>query len=305
MNSESSLDSILKECEKALLHPQIAPLFDSIRQLPIPESTEVSTGEYITFTSEYATPEELNALKNLAKKLKPWRKGPFDLFGLKIESEWNSAIKYDLIAPYLDITGKSVLDIGCNNGYYLFRMLEKNPLMLYGIDPSARYKTQFEFLNAYAGTSIRFDMLGIEHLSLMKEKFNTILCLGILYHRTDPIMALKSLTSVLERQGSVILDSLIIDGAEPMALVPDGRYAKMKNAYFIPTIPALESWLHRAKLSLTDIIGIVQTTTEEQRKTEWIEGESLESFLDPDDPEKTIEGYPAPKRVYIKAKKSS
>jgi tRNA (mo5U34)-methyltransferase len=48
---------------------------------------------------------------------------------------------------------------------------------------------------------------------------------------------------------------------------------------------------------------VVKTSLDEQRTTDWILGESLENFLDSDNPNLTIEGYPAPKRVYIKARR--
>ncbi|MEF3191212.1 MAG: DUF1698 domain-containing protein, partial [Campylobacterales bacterium] len=73
--------------------------------------------------------------------------------------------------------------------------------------------------------------------------------------------------------------------------------------YFIPTIAALRNWLTRSGFVDIKVLATKPTDTTEQRKTEWINGQSLEDFLDPIDPSKTIEGYPAPRRVYIQARR--
>ena len=238
---------------------------------------------------------------NLAYLLKPWRKGPFQISNQLINSEWDSSIKYNIIKNHLDIKDKIVADIGCNNGYFMFRMLALNPKKIIGFDPSAHCLCQFDFLNHFINSDIKFEILGLQDLSHYDMKFDTILCLGVLYHRTNPIDCLKILKQSLKNGGILILDCLIIDSNLPLVLSPLS-YAKMKNVYFIPSISALENWLKRAKFSDIEIIATKKTDLEEQRKTEWINGESLESFLDKDNPQKTIEGYQAPKRIYIKAK---
>ena len=238
---------------------------------------------------------------NLAYLLKPWRKGPFQISNQLINSEWDSSIKYNIIKNHLDIKDKIVADIGCNNGYFMFRMLALNPKKIIGFDPSAHCLCQFDFINHFINSDIKFEILGLQDLSHYDMKFDTILCLGVLYHRTNPIDCLKILKQSLKNGGILILDCLIIDSNLPLVLSPLS-YAKMKNVYFIPSISALENWLKRAKFSDIEIIATKKTDLEEQRKTEWINGESLESFLDKDNPQKTIEGYQAPKRIYIKAK---
>lgn len=238
---------------------------------------------------------------NLAYELKPWRKGPFQIFDNLINSEWNSSIKYNIIKNHLNINNKIVADIGCNNGYYMFRMLELNPKKIIGFDPSAHCFCQFDFINHFIDSKIKFEMLGIQDLTYYDIKFDTILCLGVLYHRTNPIDCLKILKQALNLNGELILDCLIIDSIKPIALSPLS-YAKMKNVYFIPSISALKNWLERANFKDIEIIATKKTNLNEQRKTEWINGESLESFLDKNNPAKTIEGYQAPKRIYLKAK---
>jgi tRNA (mo5U34)-methyltransferase len=253
---------------------------------------------------EDLTPQGHTLIEQTAKTLIPWRKGPFELFGLKIDSEWQSNIKYNLIRPYFNLKNKVVADIGCNNGYYMFRMLEDKPKRLVGFDPSALTMLQFEFVNHFVQSDIVYEKLGVEHLQYYNHKFDVIFMLGVLYHRPDPVGTLKALAKGLNPNGEVLIDTFMIDGDQEVALTPKGRYSKIPNIYFIPTIAALENWLFRAGFCDIEIIATTVTSTQEQRKTQWSFDQSLEDFLDKNDKTKTVEGYPAPKRVYLKAKKS-
>jgi len=238
--------------------------------------------------------------KEIAKMLKPWRKGPFRINELFIDSEWRSYIKWNTLIPHLDLKDKEILDIGGNNGYYAFRMLPFKPKRIEVWDPSALFNLQFDFINTFVKSDIEYKLLGIEHIPLSEKKWDVIFCMGVLYHRKDPIQTLKSLKEGLNKNSEVILDTLIIEGAYEIALSPK-TYAKMKNVYFIPTLKALYNWIERAGFRDVEFIGKRYTTTNEQRKTEWIEGQSLESFLNKDET-KTIEGYEPPLRCYLKLK---
>ncbi|MDS1315353.1 tRNA 5-methoxyuridine(34)/uridine 5-oxyacetic acid(34) synthase CmoB [Aliarcobacter butzleri] len=247
--------------------------------------------------------EEYEIIVQTAKKLIPWRKGPFKIFDLEIDSEWQSNIKYNLIRPYFNLKDKVVADIGCNNGYYMFRMLEDCPKRLIGFDPSPLTLHQFEFVNHFVKSDIVYEMLGVEHLEFYNHKFDFIFMLGVLYHRPDPVGTLKSLARGLNSKGEILIDTFMIDGDDEICLTPNKRYSKIPNIYFIPTIPALKNWLERAGFENIEVLATTVTTSEEQRKTPWSFDESLEDFLDPNDSSKTVEGYPAPKRVYVKARK--
>ena len=249
------------------------------------------------------TQEEQEVILQTAKKLIPWRKGPFKVFGLEIDSEWQSNIKYNLIRPFFNLKDKVVADIGCNNGYYMFRMLEDKPKRLIGFDPSPLTLHQFEFINHFVKSDIIYEMLGVEHLEFYNHKFDFIFMLGVLYHRPDPVGTLKSLARGLNSKGEILIDTFMIDGDEEMCLTPNKRYSKIPNIYFIPTIPALKNWLERAGFEDIEVLATTVTTTDEQRKTKWSFDQSLEDFLDQNDSSKTVEGYPAPKRVYMKARK--
>ena len=294
-----NLDEIRKERTKWLKWKNIAPLREGLDNLKEVDA-ELILGDTVTIKGEYPDKEQI---RSVAKMMMPWRKGPFKIFDTFIDSEWQSFMKYNLLRPFFHLEDKRVADIGCNNGYYMFRMLEDSPKKIVGFDPSPLFKTQFDFIDHFAKSGIVYEMLGVEHAEFYEEKFDVIFCLGVLYHRSDPVVMLKQLYRALDKEGEVFLDTFYIDGEEEMALCPRSSYSKIPNIYFVPTIKALEHWCLRAGFSAFEVLTTSVTTSDEQRKTEWIEGESLENFLDPNDPTKTVEGYPAPKRVYVKLTK--
>lgn len=252
---------------------------------------------------EFAGLSDKNELENIAKALMPWRKGPFRLGELFIDSEWRSFVKFNALLPHFSAENKRIADVGCNNGYYMFRLNALGAKQVVGFDPSELFSSQFYFINHFLKSPIVFERLGVEDLSEYAAKngaFELIFCLGVLYHRSDPISTLKQLKSALSKGGELILDTLIIDRDDELVLSPAKSYAKMSNAYFIPSLKALEGWAARAKFSSFELLFTSQTDLNEQRKTQWINGQSLDDFLGSDG--RTIEGYQPPKRAYIKLK---
>jgi tRNA (mo5U34)-methyltransferase len=296
------LDTLRTERLKWLGWKNIVPLQKAISELPEPEVIDRSYGDIVTVVLDSRFEQRYSAqIEQTAKMIMPWRKGPFRIGSLLIDSEWQSQIKYNLLEAHFDLRDKVVGDIGCNNGYYLFRMHTHRPAKLVGFDPSALYYTQFQFVNHFMNSNIVYEMLGVEHVEHYEHKFDTLFCLGVLYHRSDPINMLKSLRKGLNAGGELLLDTFMIDGEEDICLTPKDRYSKIGNIYFIPTVNALKNWCNRAGFETVEVLAIKETNLSEQRKTEWIDSQSLNDFLDPDDPSRTIEGYPSPKRVYIKA----
>jgi len=299
-----NLDTLRQERRKWLTWKNIAPYQEAIKALPDFDDVEVKLGDKVEVYIENLSDDFATQIKDTALLMKPWRKGPFGINNLFIDSEWQSQIKYNLLEPYFDLKDKIVGDIGCNNGYYLFRMLSQKPKKLIGFDPSAIYYSQFQFINHFVKSNIVYELLGVEHVEFYEHKFDTLFCLGVLYHRSDPVAMLKSLFKGLNKGGELILDTFMIDGEDEMCLVPKERYSKIPNIYFVPTVKALKNWCYRAGFETVEVLETMVTQSNEQRKTQWIDTQSLEDFLDPNDPTKTVEGYPAPKRVYIKALKS-
>ena len=256
----------------------------------------------LTQNVEIATDKSQNALiKEIALNLKPWRKGPFKIDELFIDTEWQSFIKFDILKPFMsEIKDKIVADVGCNNGYYMFKMLEFSPKQIVGFDPSVKYHLQFKLINTLIKTNIKYELLGVEDLPNYALKFDVIFCLGVIYHRSDPVKMLKDLKKSLNPNGIVFLDTMYIESEEEIALVPQNTYSKIPNIYFVPSIKALRNWCLRAGFKEIEVLATKKTDKKEQRKTAWIDSYSLENFLDPKDENLTCEGYEAPKRVYVR-----
>ena len=132
--------------------------------------------------------------------------------------------------------------------------------------------------------------------------FDIAVSMGVLYHRTSPIDHLQMLRESLRRGGQLVLETLIIESNDPVVLVPEGRYAKMRNVWFIPSLSMLTLWLQRTGFRDIKVIDVTPTTSEEQRRTQWMTFESLEDFLNPNDSAQTAEGYPAPIRASVTAR---
>jgi tRNA (mo5U34)-methyltransferase len=289
---------------KKLEAKNIKPLFLELEAMPN-YASKVDYGDFISIDTGCGFGEGSDVYK-LARALMPWRKGPFRIDNFEITSEWNSYIKFDILAPHIDIEGKTVVDIGCNNGYYSFRMLPFNPKKIIAIDPWPIFYLQFLFANKFIQTDkIDFQLIGMEDMAANDIKVDVAFCLGVLYHRSDPIAALKEIKACLNEGGELIIDNLVILQEGYHALCPPQSYAKMSNAFFIPSVDTMRGWLERAGFVDIELIGTKKTELSEQRKTDWIEGLSLDSFLDPNNPQKTIEGFDAPVRAYFKCRKQN
>ncbi len=303
-----NLEEYRKEKAKCVTWKNIEPIYNAVQEAKTVnlEDINLELGDWVSIsTKSNITQSDHKKIYNACEKLIPWRKGPFKLFDIELDTEWQSNIKYNLIRPYFNLKDKIVADIGCNNGYYMFRMLEDKPKRLTGFDPSPLTMLQFDFINHFAKTPIIYEQLGVEHLDFYEHKFDFIFMLGVLYHRPDPVGTLKSLRNALNKNGEILIDTFMIDGEDEICLTPNGRYSKIPNIFFIPTINALKNWVSRAGFIDIEILETTITTSDEQRKTAWSFDQSLEDFLDPKDSSKTVEGYPAPKRVYLKAKKKN
>lgn len=244
--------------------------------------------------------QEFISLKELIKSLIPWRKGPFELFGHLIDAEWQSQKKWERLEPHLpQMKDKMILDIGCNSGYYMYRMLPHQPDSVLGIDPSQKFFSQFQLLQQFSKEpKLFFELMGLESLMGLPPSFDLIFCMGILYHRKDPFACIRQLKEVLKPKGTLILETLILHEDSWNCLCPSPSYGKMKNTYWIPTPRVLEGWLSRYQFSKVKLIDISVTSPDEQRTTEYCPSpyESLIDFLNPKNSAETIEGFPAPVR---------
>jgi len=251
------------------------------------------------------TSQQLDTLRSTLMDLAPWRKGPYHLFGVDIDTEWRSDWKWDRVQPHLsDLTGRKILDVGCGTGYHCWRMLGDGADYVMGIDPSMRFIVQNEAIQKYAQDR-RFDFLplGIEDMPTDLPYFDSVFSMGVLYHRRNPINHLFELKQLLKDNGELVLETLIIDEVDDGILTPEARYAQMRNVWSIMTVEKILTLLNEAGFKESRCVDQNVTSLDEQRQTDWMQFHSLKQFLDPNDISKTVEGYPAPKRGLFIAKK--
>ncbi len=257
--------------------------------------------------SDQALPDQTQQqLESGLRGLMPWRKGPFDFFGIDIETEWRSDWKWDRVLPHLsDLRGRQILDVGCGSGYHLWRMLGEGAGRVIGVDPGLLFLFQFLAVKRYISPMPRADLLPVklEDLPPKLEAFDTTFSMGVLYHRRSPLDHLLELKDTLKPGGELVLETLVVDGPEGYSLMPEDRYGQMRNVWFLPSCDTLLRWLDRTGFRNARVVDVSVTTTEEQRQTDWMRFQSLADFLDPNDPGKTIEGYPGPKRATLIASK--
>ncbi|WP_228141697.1 tRNA 5-methoxyuridine(34)/uridine 5-oxyacetic acid(34) synthase CmoB [Marinobacter sp. X15-166B] len=237
--------------------------------------------------------------------LMPWRKGPFNFFGTHIDTEWRSDWKWDRVAPHLaELHGRRILDVGCGSGYHCWRMFAEGARQVIGIDPGLLFLFQFLAVKRYLG-AVPVDLLPVrmEDLPPNLRYFDTTFSMGVLYHRRSPLDHLLELKDTLRPGGELVLETLVVDGPEGHSLMPADRYAQMRNVWFLPSCATLLRWLDRCGYRHARVVDVSTTTTAEQRSTDWMRFQSLRDFLDPQDPSRTVEGYPGPKRATIIAEK--
>ena len=247
--------------------------------------------------------EHTFAAEDALKELQPWRKGPFQLGDVYIDAEWRSDFKWQRLLPSLpDLKNRTVLDVGCGNGYYMFRMAEHQPRLLLGVEPGLLQNVQFWAIEKYANTGAAVLPLKVQDLPDGMTCFDVVFSMGILYHRKSPIGHLEQLKSLLSQKGTLVLETLVVSGDELTCLVPQGRYAQMRNVWFLPSVDMLCGWLKKIGFKNIQVIDESLTTPDEQRTTEWMKFHSLSEFLSANQ-KQTVEGYSPPKRVIITCQK--
>jgi tRNA (mo5U34)-methyltransferase len=237
-------------------------------------------------------------------QLHPWRKGPYEICGIPLETEWRSDWKWDRLQPHIQpLQDRLVLDVGCGNGYHGWRMLGDGARLVIGIDPTQLFVIQFEAIRHFMGRRHPLHILPLRMQDLPPnlQGFDTVFSMGVLSHRQSPFAHLAELKGALRKGGELVLETLVIEGEAGQALVPESRYAKMRNVWFIPTPATLAGWLRRAGFRDVRLIDCTLTRIAEQRTTDWMRFESLADFLDPQDPSRTVEGHPAPRRAILLA----
>ncbi|MGZ5601317.1 MAG: tRNA 5-methoxyuridine(34)/uridine 5-oxyacetic acid(34) synthase CmoB [Methylobacter sp.] len=240
-------------------------------------------------------------LEKQLKSLQPWRKGPYNLFGIHIDTEWRSDWKWNRLKDHIaPLEHRLVLDVGCGNGYHCWRMLGAGAKTVVGIDPMMLNVMQFQLIRKLYGEAPVYVLpMGIEEMPSDLKAFDTVFSMGVLYHRRSPIEHLMELRDCLRPGGELVLETLVIDGGLGQVLLPEDRYARMRNVWFLPSCDTLVSWLKRCGFKNIRVVDVTVTRIEEQRTTEWMTFHSLKDFLDAENPQLTCEGLPAPKRAIV------
>ena len=305
-----------------------APAYQSsVARLPTVSADSVDLNSSKLTINTKLNDSERKQILALLKQLMPWRKGPFQIGSdvnngiddsqndsnqcppIIIDTEWHSDYKWDRVAPHLSpLQGRRVLDVGGGSGYHGWRMAGAGADIVIIVDPSCLFYHQFMAIRHFVGSAdindtgnyrTHYIPVPLEALPAHSQLFDTVFSMGVLYHRQSPFEHLQQLRGQLVKGGELVLETLVIDGDANTVLVPHDRYAQMNNVYFIPSVAALIGWLEKAGFSNVRCVDVAETSTEEQRQTEWMTYQSLSDFLDPNDPSKTIEGYPAPKRATL------
>lgn len=284
-----------------LKHGDLTRWARALAALPQYETVEATLGPRVGIKN-LDLPES-DRLEAALRGLMPWRKGPFQFGRLTVDTEWRSDLKWARIAPSLGLTGHRVLDVGSGSGYHLWRMLEAGAESALGIEPSVLFNCQFAavktLLNHPKAASLP---LTLEQFEAGQLRFDSVFSMGVLYHRKDPINHLERLKTLVSPGGQLILETLVIEGGPHAVLMPPDRYARMNNVWFLPSVAALTRWLERVGFVDIQCLDVTVTTTEEQRKTDWMQFESFEHALNPTDSTQTVEGLPAPCRAALHAR---
>lgn len=288
-----------------LNHGDLARWQKALKQLPVVTEPRADLQRGVTLhAGEPLSAEQEDALLAGLQGLQPWRKGPFNLFGTQVDCEWRSDWKWERIAPHIQLTGRRVLDVGCGNGYYMWRMWRAGAHMVLGVDPNLLFYHQFMAVQGYLPTAPVWQLpFTLEELPEPAGGFDTVFSMGVLYHRKSPVDHLLQLKACLRPGGELVIETLVIEGDENACLIPEDRYAQMRNVWFLPSVAMLARMLRRSGFQQVECIDLTLTSTDEQRSTEWMRFQSLPDFLDPDNAALTIEGYPAPLRATLTARK--
>lgn len=291
--------------QREQLHGHFKNWDRSVEHLPALKPETLDLLHSVTADSSHLSDRQRGGIEQLLRNLMPWRKGPYSLYGVNIDTEWRSDWKWERVLPHISpLVGRTILDVGCGSGYHMWRMVGAGAQLVVGIDPMQLFLCQFEAVRKLLGNDRRAHLLplGIEQLPELKA-FDTVFSMGVLYHRRSPLDHLYQLKNQLVSGGELVLETLVVEGDDRAVLVPGERYAQMRNVYFIPSTGALKQWLEKCGFVDVRIADYSITSTEEQRRTDWMTSESLAEFLDPSDSTKTVEGYPAPLRAVLVARK--
>jgi len=132
--------------------------------------------------------------------------------------EFSSAIPADL-------SGRTVLDIGCNAGFYALEMKRRRAARVVGIDSDPGYLAQARFAAEVSDLEIEFHQLDTYRVADLQEKFDLVLFLGVFYHLRHPLLALDLLWEHVVRD-TLVFQSLTRGSREVSKVAPDYPFSE-------------------------------------------------------------------------------
>ena len=273
-----------------LNHGDLKRWLKAIELLPDIVPKQISMGNTVTI-GDGSEIDHSDVFERCIHALAPWRKGPFQLFGHPINSEWRSDLKWERVRSHVDLEGRSVLDVGSGNGYYGWRMLEAGAGSVTGIDPTLLFVLQQAIFAQYIGNQHAILPVRLENFSA-NSNYDVVFSMGVLYHQRSPQAHLDAVCKLLAPDGTLVLETLIY----PTSLIPSERYARMENVR-IPSIADLYRNLEELGFNDVETKNVSLTRTLEQRSTDDMPFQSLPEALCPRNALKTVEGYRAPVRA--------
>jgi len=183
------------------------------------------------------------------------------------------SIKFSRFANAIDadLSGKSVLDIGCNAGFYSIEMKRRGAARVLGIDSDDRYLEQARFASGVLGYDIEFRNLSVYDVASLGEKFDVVIFMGVLYHLRHPLLALDLLYENVV--GDVLIFQSMLRGPEevdslqsdydfweteifekpgyPKMYFVEDRYAHDPTNWWIPNTACMEAMLRSAGFAIT------------------------------------------------------
>jgi tRNA (mo5U34)-methyltransferase len=171
-----------------------------------------------------------------------------------------------------DLSGKTVLDIGCNAGFYSLEMKRRGAARVVGIDSDEQYLAQARFAAEINGADIEFRQLDIYDVAKLQERFDLVLFMGVLYHLRHPLLALDLLYEHVVKD-TLVFQSLMRGSREvaqlekdypfteteifdtpgyPLMYFVEHRYSHDPTNWWIPNHACAEAMLRSAGFAIVD-----------------------------------------------------
>ena len=188
-----------------------------------------------------ATPEQAETRRRI-KELGPWFQNmtidgvataPDHFLGDYPTMKWK---KFRDAVP-ADLQGRSVLDIGCNAGFYSLEMRRRNAGRVLGIDNDERYLRQARFAAARLGADVEFRRMSVYEIARLGERFDLVIFMGVLYHLRHPLLALDLIHEHVARD--MLLFQSLQRGKEEVTPVKDDYPFPEQEVFNQPGYPRL------------------------------------------------------------------